>query len=145
MARAPANVLAPFGYLEIVSATFLGYVLFSDFPAWPVAAPNCDFVPVGHKNTDGLIIFAPLVDEKRAAYIQQIQAEGHPVRCLLRPSQHAPRLPKDVPLQVAVAVGLVMACGVRITRAASTPSSLITACTAFSKRLGPASPPWCSC
>ncbi|MDR3495859.1 MAG: DMT family transporter [Ancalomicrobiaceae bacterium] len=33
--RAPANVLAPFGYLEIVSATFLGYVLFGDFPAWP--------------------------------------------------------------------------------------------------------------
>lgn len=33
---APASVLAPFGYLEIISATLLGLALFGDFPA-PVA------------------------------------------------------------------------------------------------------------
>jgi drug/metabolite transporter (DMT)-like permease len=33
--RAPAVVLAPFGYLEIVSATLLGYLIFNNFPAWP--------------------------------------------------------------------------------------------------------------
>ena len=33
--RAPATVLAPFGYLEIVSATILGYLIFGDFPGWP--------------------------------------------------------------------------------------------------------------
>ncbi len=33
--RAPAVVLAPFGYLEIVSATILGFAIFGDFPAWP--------------------------------------------------------------------------------------------------------------
>lgn len=33
--RAPAAVLAPFGYLEIVSATALGYLIFGDFPGWP--------------------------------------------------------------------------------------------------------------
>jgi len=33
--RVAAIVLAPFGYLEIVSATLLGYVIFGDFPAWP--------------------------------------------------------------------------------------------------------------
>ncbi len=32
-ARAPSSVLAPLGYLEIVSATLLGYFVFDDFPA----------------------------------------------------------------------------------------------------------------
>jgi drug/metabolite transporter (DMT)-like permease len=32
---APAAVLAPFGYLEIVSATALGYLVFGDFPDGP--------------------------------------------------------------------------------------------------------------
>ena len=31
-ARAPASVLAPFQYLEILSATALGYLIFGDFP-----------------------------------------------------------------------------------------------------------------
>jgi S-adenosylmethionine uptake transporter len=31
-ARAPAGVLAPFQYLEIISATLLGLVIFGDFP-----------------------------------------------------------------------------------------------------------------
>src|SRR5699024_7577696 len=30
--KAPASILAPFQYLEIVSATILGYVIFNDFP-----------------------------------------------------------------------------------------------------------------
>lgn len=30
--RAPAGVLAPFQYLEIISATVLGYLIFNDFP-----------------------------------------------------------------------------------------------------------------
>jgi S-adenosylmethionine uptake transporter len=33
--RAPASVLAPFNYLEIVSATLLSYLVFQDVPgAW---------------------------------------------------------------------------------------------------------------
>jgi diguanylate cyclase (GGDEF)-like protein len=47
--------------------------------AWPTAAPDADFVPIGPWNTDGLIVFTPLKDEKRSAYIQKVQAEGHPV------------------------------------------------------------------
>lgn len=31
--RAPASLLAPFGYVEIVTATLLGFLLFGDFPA----------------------------------------------------------------------------------------------------------------
>jgi drug/metabolite transporter (DMT)-like permease len=30
--KAPASVLAPFQYLEIVSAALLGYVVFAEFP-----------------------------------------------------------------------------------------------------------------
>jgi len=37
------------------------------------------------------------------ALVRQLVAAGHTVRCLLRPSRRSPRLPKGVPLQVAVA------------------------------------------
>ena len=37
------------------------------------------------------------------ALVLRLVSEGHTVRCLLRPSQRTPRLPKEVPLQVAVA------------------------------------------
>jgi uncharacterized protein YbjT (DUF2867 family) len=37
------------------------------------------------------------------ALVLRLVAEGHTVRCLLRPSQRSPRLPKGMPLQVAVA------------------------------------------
>ncbi len=32
--KAPANLLAPFQYLEIVGATILGYFIFSDIPSY---------------------------------------------------------------------------------------------------------------
>jgi len=48
-------------------------------PAWPALEPESDFVPVGPWNTDGLIVILPLITEMRSRYIQQIQAEGHPV------------------------------------------------------------------
>src|SRR5215213_12031621 len=38
-------------------------------PAWPVVAPDADFVPVGPWNTDGLIVVNPLLSEIRAAYM----------------------------------------------------------------------------
>ena len=50
-----------------------------DIPAWPVATHETDFVPVGPWNTDGLIVFAPLLNEARSRYLQQIISEGHPV------------------------------------------------------------------
>jgi uncharacterized protein YbjT (DUF2867 family) len=37
------------------------------------------------------------------ALVLRLVAEGHAVRCLVRPSRRTPRLPKGVPLQVAVA------------------------------------------
>ena len=33
--KAPANLLAPFQYLEIVGATILGYFIFNDIPSYP--------------------------------------------------------------------------------------------------------------
>jgi uncharacterized protein YbjT (DUF2867 family) len=37
------------------------------------------------------------------ALLPQLVEGGHEVRCLLRPSKHSPRLPKGLPLQVAIA------------------------------------------
>ena len=48
-------------------------------PAWPIAAPNADFIPIGPWNTDGLIIFAPLRDPSRSRYLQELSAQGFPV------------------------------------------------------------------
>jgi len=48
-------------------------------PAWPMAAPDSDFVPVGPWNTDGLIVITPLITHARSTYIQDLRATGHPV------------------------------------------------------------------
>jgi signal transduction histidine kinase/ABC-type sugar transport system substrate-binding protein len=48
-------------------------------PAWPVLAPENDFVPVGPWNTNGLIVINPLLTTERSQYIQQVIAGGHPV------------------------------------------------------------------
>jgi signal transduction histidine kinase/DNA-binding LacI/PurR family transcriptional regulator/AraC-like DNA-binding protein len=48
-------------------------------PAWPVVAPEADFVPAGPWNTDGLIVVNPLLSEARADYITHLSAAGHPV------------------------------------------------------------------
>ncbi len=52
---------------------------YEEIPAWPVVSQDTDFVPVGPWNTDGLIVFAPLLNELRSLYVQQVIAEGHPV------------------------------------------------------------------
>ena len=48
-------------------------------PAWPVPAPEVDYVPVGPWNTDGLIVFNPLLSETRSRYIQELIGAEHPV------------------------------------------------------------------
>jgi diguanylate cyclase (GGDEF)-like protein len=47
--------------------------------AWPVLAPDCDYVPVGHWNTDGLIVAAPLRSEERTRYIRKVMEESFPL------------------------------------------------------------------
>lgn len=48
-------------------------------PAWPVAASEHDFIPVGPWNTHGLIVAAPLHSTSRAEYLQRLRAAGFPV------------------------------------------------------------------
>ncbi len=48
-------------------------------PAWPVVAPDSDFVPVGPWNTDGLIVLAPLRHKGRSIYLQELSRSGFPV------------------------------------------------------------------
>jgi len=47
--------------------------------AWPASSPDCDFVPVGDWNTDGLIVAAPLRSEERSQYVRRVVDEGFPV------------------------------------------------------------------
>jgi signal transduction histidine kinase/DNA-binding LacI/PurR family transcriptional regulator/CheY-like chemotaxis protein len=47
--------------------------------AWPVPAPETDFVPVGPWNTDGLIIVPDDLSASQAAYVRDIEALGVPV------------------------------------------------------------------
>ncbi|WP_298009922.1 substrate-binding domain-containing protein, partial [Anaerolinea sp.] len=48
-------------------------------PAWPFAAKDQDFVPVGPWNTHGLIVLTPLHSPERSEYLQQLQATGFPI------------------------------------------------------------------
>jgi signal transduction histidine kinase/DNA-binding LacI/PurR family transcriptional regulator/DNA-binding response OmpR family regulator len=48
-------------------------------PAWPVPAPDVDYLPIGPYNTDGLIIFNPLHSSTRSRYIQNLIAARHPL------------------------------------------------------------------
>lgn len=48
-------------------------------PAWPVPAPDVDYVPISQENTDGLIVLNPLHSPTRSQYIQDLQTVGHPI------------------------------------------------------------------
>ena len=48
-------------------------------PAWPVPAPDVDYIPISSINTDGLIVFNPLHSAARSQYIQGLIQAGHPV------------------------------------------------------------------
>jgi diguanylate cyclase (GGDEF)-like protein len=47
--------------------------------AWPLAEPDCDFIPVGDWNTDGLIVLSPVGSEGRRRHIRRLKEEGFPV------------------------------------------------------------------
>lgn len=48
--------------------------------AWPLLSPDMDFLPVGHWNTDGLIVIAPREsDAAQSQYIRQLRELDHPV------------------------------------------------------------------
>ncbi|MEO7912715.1 MAG: substrate-binding domain-containing protein [Roseiflexaceae bacterium] len=48
-------------------------------PAWPVSAPDTDFVPVGPWNTDGLVVIAHRLSAERSRYLQELSAIDHPI------------------------------------------------------------------
>jgi diguanylate cyclase (GGDEF)-like protein len=48
-------------------------------PAWPEPSPETDFIPVGPWNTDGLIVFTPLGNQKQSLYLQQLIAQAFPI------------------------------------------------------------------
>jgi len=48
-------------------------------PAWPEAADEQDFVPIGPWNVHALIVAAPLHSPARAKYLQQLRSAGLPV------------------------------------------------------------------
>jgi signal transduction histidine kinase/DNA-binding LacI/PurR family transcriptional regulator/AraC-like DNA-binding protein len=47
--------------------------------AWPIPDAESDFVPVGHWNTDALLVILPVVSKRRMAYLQELIREGFPV------------------------------------------------------------------
>jgi diguanylate cyclase (GGDEF)-like protein len=49
------------------------------YPAWPIEFSTSNFVPVGHWNTDGLLLFAPLLFQEEIQYIKEVREKGFPV------------------------------------------------------------------
>ena len=76
---------------------------YEEIPAWPVVSHDTDFVPVGPWNTDGLIVFAPLMNESRSLYIQQVIAEGHPV-LFIATGENGPAIQVDNELGIHQAI-----------------------------------------
>jgi diguanylate cyclase (GGDEF)-like protein len=76
---------------------------YEEVPAWPVVSPDTDFVPVGPWNTDGLIVFAPLLNESRSRYLQQVISEGHPV-LFIGTGENGPSVQADNKLGVHQAI-----------------------------------------
>ena len=63
--------------------------------AWPLLVPNMDFLPVGHWNTDGLIVIAPLAsDSAQSQYIHEMLEIGHPL-VFVETSEMAPAVCLD--------------------------------------------------
>jgi diguanylate cyclase (GGDEF)-like protein len=61
------------------------------YSCWPDVSPETDFVPVGPWNTDGLIVFAPLGNQKQSIYLQQLIAQGFPV-LFIASGEHGSRI-----------------------------------------------------
>jgi diguanylate cyclase (GGDEF)-like protein len=80
-----------------------GVLPYEEIPAWPMVSPDTDFVPVGPWNTDGLIVFAPLMNESRSQYLQQVISEGHPV-LFIATGENGPSIQADNELGVHQAV-----------------------------------------
>lgn len=73
------------------------------YSCWPDVAPETDFVPVGPWNTDGLIVFAPLGNQKQSAYLQQLIAQGFPV-LFIASGEDGPRVAVNNKLGIQQAV-----------------------------------------
>ncbi len=48
-------------------------------PAWPVLLPNCEFIPVGPWNCDGLIVATPTEQPGGMEYFKGLSAGGYPL------------------------------------------------------------------
>lgn len=48
-------------------------------PAWPIAYPDADFVPIGPENTDCLVVLTPLLSAERSAWVRALAAKGFPL------------------------------------------------------------------
>jgi signal transduction histidine kinase/DNA-binding LacI/PurR family transcriptional regulator/AraC-like DNA-binding protein len=73
-------------------------------PAWPIPAPDVDFVPISPLNTHGLIVFNPLHSAARSRYVQDLIRSGHPV-LFIGAGEHGPSIVADNVSGIFEAVG----------------------------------------
>ena len=99
------DILLAWGIGRIVESSTIN-------PAWPVVAPDSDFVPVGPWNTDGLIVLAPLIQTARTDYIQQMRAEGRPV-LFIAPGESGPTIQTDNEVGIHAAIAHLVGHGHR--------------------------------
>ena len=81
-------------------------------PAWPVVSPEADFVPVGPWNTDGLIVFTPILEKSQSTYLQNLISEGFPV-LFIATGENGPTISVNNHMGINQAVGHLAAHGHR--------------------------------
>src|SRR5512138_132573 len=82
------------------------------YPSWPEPSAETDFVPVGPWNTDGLVVFAPLGDQKQYDYIHGLMEQGFPV-LFVGSSELGPQIAIDNEMGIRLAIAHLMEHGHR--------------------------------
>lgn len=82
------------------------------YPSWPEPSAETDFVPVGPWNTDGLIVFAPLGDQKQYDYIHGLMEQSFPV-LFVGSSELGPQIAIDNEIGIRLAITHLMEHGHR--------------------------------
>lgn len=82
------------------------------YPAWSEPSPETDFVPVGHWNTDGLIVFSPLGSQRQSDYLQGLMEQGFPV-LFIGSLEQGPQIAIDNEMGIRLAITHLMEHGHR--------------------------------
>ena len=98
--RATASVVAPFGYIELLSATILGFLVFGDLPGLTTWAGAALIVISGL-----VIVWREGLRDEGTDHLSALPAEERLPLSIIRPQAPTSRIP-----EIAIALGIALLC-----------------------------------